>query len=77
MLVERLLCDFLGSVEFMPHTSTLQNCLWFIFISLRFYNSLSFICLEFCADPGVAYTGNWPGIQEKQGFFLLYDIGPF
>lgn len=58
MLIERILCDFLGPVEFMPHTSTLQYCSWFIFISLRFYNSLSFIWLEFCAVPGTAYIGN-------------------
>lgn len=74
-----ILCDFLGPAEVIPCTSTLlssfQYCPWFIFISLRFYNSLSFIWLEFCAEPGTT-LGTSLEFRRSSVAFLLYDFEP-
>lgn len=76
LLIEMILCDFLGLVEFMLHTSTLlssfQCCLWFIHISLRFYNSYG---LNFVQSRGLHTLGTIPEFRRSRVAFL-YDFEP-
>lgn len=77
VLIGRILHDFLGPVGFIPCTSTFlssfQCCLWFIFISLRFYNSYG---LNFVQNLGLRMLGSSLEFRRRSVAFLLYNFEP-